>query len=84
LLARQKQRFERWSERRERELEERAKRLVAQQQELDAHTTQVARSNDAWQLERLELQRRIRHLEGAGKAESGKRKTEESGRGLYV
>ena len=58
----QRSEVQRWVERRQKEMEEQAARLVARQQELDSQEAEIHRLREQWDAQRREYQEEIRHL----------------------
>ena len=63
-LAAEKQRFEQWLSGREQEVEQRAARLVAREQQLDAQEAGFRDRGEQWELDRLAYQREIERFRG--------------------
>jgi hypothetical protein len=61
-LQSQRQELERWSHLREKDVEERAARLVAREAELDVHQRHYEAETRRWQTERTEYQQEIQRL----------------------
>jgi hypothetical protein len=61
-LQSQRQDLQRWSQLREKDVEERATRLVAREAELDAQQRQFESETRRWQIERTEYQQEIQQL----------------------
>ena len=62
LLAAEKGRLDRWTRKREQEVQEQAARLVAREQELDRQESEFRRQAEQWNVDRLGYQREIRSL----------------------
>jgi len=63
-LANEKQRLEQWLARQEQEVQGRAARLVAREQQLDAQEAELRQRAEQWEMDRLAYQQEIHRLRG--------------------
>lgn len=61
-VCEQKQHFDHWAESRRAEVEQMAERLVARERQLHEQQASIERTHDAWQLEKLDLEKELRQL----------------------
>lgn len=62
-LSRRKRDFEKWADARQQDIEQQAVRLIAREAELKQRENELADQTHRWQIERLECQQEIRHLQ---------------------